>query len=35
MFQSAIEQKMKLAHDWLADPSALVGSSGKYQNTVV
>ncbi|XP_060566166.1 vinculin-like isoform X5 [Ruditapes philippinarum] len=26
--QSAIEQKMKLAHDWLADPSALVGSSG-------
>ncbi|XP_052235487.1 vinculin-like isoform X3 [Dreissena polymorpha] len=26
--QSALEQKMKLAHDWLADPSALVGSSG-------
>ncbi|XP_045177291.1 vinculin-like isoform X8 [Mercenaria mercenaria] len=26
--QSAIEQKMKHAHDWLADPTAIVGSSG-------
>ncbi|KAL3841953.1 hypothetical protein ACJMK2_020030 [Sinanodonta woodiana] len=26
--QSAIEQKMKQAQDWLADPAALVGSAG-------
>ena len=28
-WQSAIEQKMQLAQDWLGDPTALVGSSGK------
>lgn len=27
--QSAIEQKMQLAQDWLGDPSALVGSAGE------
>lgn len=26
--QNAIDQKLKLANDWLADPTALVGSAG-------
>ena len=32
-FQNTMEGKMQQAQDWLADPSALIGSAGELYNT--